>query len=1034
MVDSTNWLTDFGDLQNRVEVLEVLVTDFSTPAPGPKGDQGDPGAPGPQGIQGPQGATGLDGDQILVFADPSEFPTPAGPGDPDVLVVSSATSTKGVYLKVGTAYQQLLGVDASVYAADRYRVSIAYETYAAAAAHVTPAYTNGMTVAVFNDAGTHADPVAAGNPTVSNTGVYRYSASPAGLRRIANLESTDAATSLAAAQAVQTALNADGFRSTSFIGTPNAAYAQMGTVRVSGSVATLANALRKVFKFDYFFFDSTRTRFRCDITMADDTAGLNAVVVGSINSQTMPTWLTNIDGVTVIGDVVGWRFVSIPPANASGLTFKFPVNFGPTSQTGGFSANVYAGTYTDSQINPLAAIGAYPQYTDAAINTLADTRFWANKQFDRNVFEPESTDLAVIKLFDKGVIRGIEDINDDIGLVAHEAIDVRITLTIRNFTTGLDLCQAGIDPPNGTGNYPSKMRFHQGTLPTWTGVEAWFDFDPTQWTTQAARSLTAGAARFDKRILLTLEMEDQVVFAAGGPVFHEKIQWSNIAGLNAALKTLYETQPTGILGENWPSNMRSILARPDNRIVLAFKNTSAPFESASATMTNDSLMPTGWIVPDHVWMDGGESLVTAHATTRPFEINFSGGLHNWRGYIDHSNYYFHTDTTYSYTRPGGDATGLQRRRFNQHYKNVRITCGPNHTAWGRGSGTAWIKEVWVDSRIDREADTGYAGWGWHNSPDSYLGADISMIGCGSNITAHNAVDIGTAFSQRGMNVLSTSGCDIAGINHFCTMADADVNMVKPRGNRRRWDIRGDYKGRFYMEDAKSVILTVPVGSTVTGNVAEVFGGLDASGMSLNGFCPNSLNSLANVLSDRTVSPWSLTINGNTVSLNQNYNGLSNDTILATINGGLPIGSKITSDLWCRYDVPSCVGRLRALNNTGAILTAGTFVRIKRVKISGTWTLVFVVCADGDDPHGVILQPVGIGARGDCFKHPALPAYMIPETAGISVYDGEWGVVAGRFSIAATRKLGRALKETQSVSSVAPNDVTFGSGIGFIHFY
>jgi hypothetical protein len=82
---------------------------------------------------------------------------------------------------------------AAVLAANQYRVSIAYATYSALAAHSSP--TAGQSGAVFNDAGTHTDPVVGG--TVSNAGVYRYSASPAGWERIANLESADVSSAVA---------------------------------------------------------------------------------------------------------------------------------------------------------------------------------------------------------------------------------------------------------------------------------------------------------------------------------------------------------------------------------------------------------------------------------------------------------------------------------------------------------------------------------------------------------------------------------------------------------------------------------------------------------------------------------------------------------------------------------------------------------------------------------------------------------------------------------------------------------------------
>jgi len=67
---------------------------------------------------------------------------------------------------------------------------IAYGTWAALAAHPTGSLTVGQVAKVYGpDAGTHTDPVAGG--TVANKGVFNWSASPAGWRRIANLEVED---------------------------------------------------------------------------------------------------------------------------------------------------------------------------------------------------------------------------------------------------------------------------------------------------------------------------------------------------------------------------------------------------------------------------------------------------------------------------------------------------------------------------------------------------------------------------------------------------------------------------------------------------------------------------------------------------------------------------------------------------------------------------------------------------------------------------------------------------------------------------
>lgn len=65
-----------------------------------------------------------------------------------------------------------------------FQVSLAYRTYAQLAAVTGYA---GQSAGVFNDAGTHTDPVVGG--TVANAGMYGYSTSPAGWERLSSLGS-----------------------------------------------------------------------------------------------------------------------------------------------------------------------------------------------------------------------------------------------------------------------------------------------------------------------------------------------------------------------------------------------------------------------------------------------------------------------------------------------------------------------------------------------------------------------------------------------------------------------------------------------------------------------------------------------------------------------------------------------------------------------------------------------------------------------------------------------------------------------------
>lgn len=350
-----------GDLENRMTQIETDIVLI------PKGDQGEPGEQGPPGEQGDEGDPGIPGTVIPVYAFAGEMPLP--PHVP-VAIVAGVGVDAGVYVDAGLVWKRLLGIDAEVYMADRYRVSIAYETWAALAAHASPAPTDGMSAVVFGDAGTHTDPVVGG--TVSNTGVFRYSTSPAGWRRLANLESTDAAASLASTVAIQTALNGELTRIGTFIGTPHAAFTQLRRVEITGSTAK--NYLNKVIKHGFFFFDTLRTRLVLTIHAADNTSGLNEAIIAQLNSNTMGGMagiLQYIEGAATVADIKGFKFVNIPQFGGSGLIVRELIDFGdPAVTAAGFTNNVTAGTYTDSRLG-LGVFPAFTQYTDATITALA---------------------------------------------------------------------------------------------------------------------------------------------------------------------------------------------------------------------------------------------------------------------------------------------------------------------------------------------------------------------------------------------------------------------------------------------------------------------------------------------------------------------------------------------------------------------------------------------------------------------------------------------------------------------------------------
>lgn len=107
-------------------------------------------------------------------------------------IVGDLPYTPAVWLTSTTIPTAIAEIEAAAF----YTVSVARSTWSELSTLTGSA---NQTAAVFSDGGTHTDPIL--GTIVANEGIYRYSTSPAGWERLANLEATDAATSATAAAA-----------------------------------------------------------------------------------------------------------------------------------------------------------------------------------------------------------------------------------------------------------------------------------------------------------------------------------------------------------------------------------------------------------------------------------------------------------------------------------------------------------------------------------------------------------------------------------------------------------------------------------------------------------------------------------------------------------------------------------------------------------------------------------------------------------------------------------------------------------------
>jgi hypothetical protein len=137
------------------------------------------------------GGGSLTADRTLTVTEASEFEALAGTAADKAM---TPRRTKAVVDAAVVTLQESL----DELAASQSGGVIAAESWAVLAAYPTGARAAGDQARVTGaDAGTHTDPVAGG--TVANRGIYRWSVSPAGWRRVADLEADDAAASAATA-------------------------------------------------------------------------------------------------------------------------------------------------------------------------------------------------------------------------------------------------------------------------------------------------------------------------------------------------------------------------------------------------------------------------------------------------------------------------------------------------------------------------------------------------------------------------------------------------------------------------------------------------------------------------------------------------------------------------------------------------------------------------------------------------------------------------------------------------------------------
>ena len=193
--------------------------------------------------------------------------------------------------------------------------------------NANPGAVNGQGATVHGpDTGTHTDPVVGG--TVNNTGLYRWSTSPAGWKWLSHLQSTYVVDLFPAGH--------------------DAVLDKITWLRIYNG-----NPL-KFYRVAYFFYRDIGTRFTISISQADDEAGTNSSAV-----------CTRV--VSSGASYSGLNKLTIPEAGGSGITAEFIADFG--NGTTAFNAP-YDATYAQAGLPPDICL---PHDTDYVVDLITET-------------------------------------------------------------------------------------------------------------------------------------------------------------------------------------------------------------------------------------------------------------------------------------------------------------------------------------------------------------------------------------------------------------------------------------------------------------------------------------------------------------------------------------------------------------------------------------------------------------------------------------------------------------------------------------
>lgn len=352
-----------------------------------------------------------------------------------------------------------------------------------------------------------------------------------------------------------------------------------------------------------------------------------------------------------------------------------------------------------------------------------------------------------------------------------------------------------------------------------------------------------------------------------------------------------------------------------------------------------------------------------------------------------------------------------------HHRNVELIGGPllNKRLLGSGvyGGTHFIREGCSAKSLNPSYST-YAIL-HHNTSVVRNNRPATLIekGCSCDIERYSQLHL----QSLGTGYRNTMLLD--NVNYSQIQIDNIGDYADIARNRREWDLIGNYDGPIAIYDDGMVVLATTAGQTVTGTAASIlFGEIDELGrgnkcVKEGASYPSGSfldTSLAARLGDCSSSALTLTIGGQTATLNLNYTGMTNAAILTSINTSLTLYPLSIINISLE-EYPKLGFTKRMQNTSGSIIGNPTTVNPGRgVFVKRTGLLTISLASDGDEIYGWCPRPInnndwGIVVIGKRFWS----AFISGATTGGTLFTpivGKFGVGSGGvYSASATTKIG-----------------------------